>query len=44
MRPKFKEPPETLQGKSICVTGVISEYKGKAEIVVEDPGQLSVQP
>jgi len=44
VRPKFKEPPETLQGKSICVTGPISAYKGKAEIVVEDPGQIAVQP
>jgi hypothetical protein len=43
VRPKFEHPPETLQGKSICVTGRISEYKGKAEIVVEDPGQIAVQ-
>jgi DNA/RNA endonuclease YhcR with UshA esterase domain len=44
VRPRFKQPPETLQGKSICVTGAISAYKGKAEIVVEDPGQIVVQP
>jgi len=44
VRPKFKEPPETLQGKTVCVTGAISAYKGKAEIVVEDPGQIVVQP
>ena len=44
VRPKFKQPPETLEGKSICVTGAISAYKGKAEMVVEDPGQIAVQP
>jgi DNA/RNA endonuclease YhcR with UshA esterase domain len=43
-RPRFQPPPETLQGKSLCVTGVINEYKSKAEIIVEDPVQIAVQP
>jgi hypothetical protein len=44
VRPRFKQPPEMLRGSSVCVTGAISAYKGKAEIVVEDPGQIAVQP
>lgn len=44
VRPRFEQPPEALQGKAICVTGVIQEFQGKAEIVVEDPGQIAVQP
>ena len=42
-RALFSFPPETLAGKSICVSGRISEYKGKAEIVVEKPSQITWQ-
>src|ERR1700743_2597455 len=38
---KFKGHPATdLKGKEICVTGVVTINKGKAEIVVESPKQI----
>ncbi len=39
-RPKFDPPPERLRGRRIRVTGQITSYRGKAEIVVRDPSQL----
>ena len=43
-RGKFKEPPETLYDqKQICVTGVIKEYKGKPEIIVNNPEQIQIK-
>jgi DNA/RNA endonuclease YhcR with UshA esterase domain len=39
-RSRFHSPPEALSGKSICVTGVISIYRGKAQIEVSDPSQI----
>lgn len=41
-RGKFDYVPETLLGKTICVTGTITEYKGKAEIKVSDPAQIRI--
>lgn len=41
-RSKFSYSPEiALYGKRICVTGEISSYKNKAQIVVEDPSQIT---
>jgi hypothetical protein len=40
-RAKFGTPETALRGKSICVTGVISLYRGKPEIILSDPSQLS---
>lgn len=37
------KPEDYLDGKNICVTGKVKEYKGKAEIVVEKPEQISIQ-
>jgi DNA/RNA endonuclease YhcR with UshA esterase domain len=43
-RAKFKKPPEVLfNGKTVCVTGAIIEYRGKPEIVVENPSQIVIQ-
>ena len=43
-RAKFKSPPEMLfSGKTVCVTGQIVEYRGKTEIVVQDPSQIVLQ-
>jgi DNA/RNA endonuclease YhcR with UshA esterase domain len=39
-RDKFDYVPESLLGKTICVSGTITEYKGKAEIKVSDPAQI----
>ena len=41
-RDKFDYVPESLFGKTICVSGTISEYKGKAEIKVSDPTQIRI--
>jgi hypothetical protein len=43
-RGKFPEPPETLfKNKIVCVTGAIIDYRGKPEIIVEDPSQIVIQ-
>ncbi len=44
-RDKFEEPPERLYfGKEICVTGkILGGYQGKPEIIVKDPGQISIK-
>lgn len=40
-RSKFTHAPEVfLNRRFICVTGEVSSYKGKAQIVVEDPSQI----
>jgi micrococcal nuclease len=42
-RAKFSGPPEMLfTGKTVCVTGVILDFRGKPEIVVSDPSQIVV--
>jgi hypothetical protein len=40
-RSKFGTPETSLHGKRICVTGQISDYHGKPEIVITDPNQLT---
>jgi DNA/RNA endonuclease YhcR with UshA esterase domain len=40
-RQKFGTPEISLRGKRICVTGSISEYQGKPEIVLTGPNQLA---
>jgi DNA/RNA endonuclease YhcR with UshA esterase domain len=43
-RSKFEKPPETLySGKEICATGMIQSYQGRPEIVVKEPGQITVK-
>jgi micrococcal nuclease len=43
-RDKFSISPEiAFRDKTICVTGVISNYNGKPEIVVTDPEQIKVK-
>jgi hypothetical protein len=37
-RARFGTPEISLRGKHICVTGQISDYQGKPEIVLTDPG------
>ena len=42
-RSKFPEPPEDYyQGKKICVKGMIKEYLGKPEVIVNDPSQITI--
>ena len=40
-RQKFGTPETSLPGKRICVTGQISDYQGKPEIVLTDPSELA---
>jgi DNA/RNA endonuclease YhcR with UshA esterase domain len=40
-RAKFGTPETSLRGKRICVTGQISDYQGKPEIVLTEPSQVT---
>lgn len=37
------EPSSMFMGNKICVTGIVSEFKGKKQIVVTDPKQIVVK-
>lgn len=40
----FPETPEKLYGnQQVCVTGVLKEYKDKAEIVISKPEDIKVE-
>lgn len=39
-RAQFDYAPETLEGKSICVRGLIETYRSKPQIVVNSPKQI----
>ena len=41
-REKFDYVPESLLGKTICVSGTITEHKGRPEIKVTEPSQIRV--
>lgn len=44
-RDLFPMPLETMyDNKNICVTGSIKEYKGRDEIEVRDPRQITIEP
>jgi DNA/RNA endonuclease YhcR with UshA esterase domain len=44
-RGKFPEPPEDYyMGKKICVQGMIKEFRGKPEVIVNDPSHISIAP
>ena len=34
--------PGLLDGKNVCITGLVTDYKGVAQIVMRDAGQLSL--
>jgi DNA/RNA endonuclease YhcR with UshA esterase domain len=42
-RNKFGIPEATYQQKKICVTGTIQQYRGKPEIIVEEPSQITME-
>lgn len=43
-RDKFEKPPEEyFEGKEICVEGLISTYRRKAQIVVDEPWQITLK-
>lgn len=37
------EPASMFLGNKICVTGIITDFKGKAQIVVTEPKQIVVK-
>lgn len=39
-RTRFDYAPESLEGESICVEGVIGEFQGRPQIVVSTPSQI----
>jgi DNA/RNA endonuclease YhcR with UshA esterase domain len=42
-RHKFARPPiQTFEGKLICVTGTVSVWKGKPQIIVSEPDQMEL--
>lgn len=40
-RAKFATPETAFLGKRVCVAGTIGKARGKPEIVVTDPAQLT---
>jgi DNA/RNA endonuclease YhcR with UshA esterase domain len=43
-RDKFKNPPEVFfKRKEVCVTGLITTYRGKPQIEVEEPSQITIK-
>lgn len=41
-RPSFKPPPESWQGKRLCVTGRIKLYRGTPEVIAYGPNQIEL--
>ena len=42
-RPKFDEPEAKYENKRVCVTGLIKDYRGVPEVIVEQPSQIEIQ-
>lgn len=42
-RSKFDNPETAYRGQSVCVSGIISSYRGVPEIVIRDKTQISSQ-
>ena len=42
-RPKFDEPEAKYENKRVCVTGLIKDYRGVPEVIVERPSQIENQ-
>jgi hypothetical protein len=42
-RAKFGSPEVAYNNRVICVTGKIEDYRGGAEIVASNPGQINVK-
>jgi micrococcal nuclease len=43
-RDSFEKPPETFyDGKDVCVSGLIVEHKGKPQMVVKNPSQITIK-
>jgi DNA/RNA endonuclease YhcR with UshA esterase domain len=42
-RSKFGKPEDDYKGKRICVSGKITAYAGKPEIIAADPKQIRIE-
>jgi hypothetical protein len=42
-RGKFGDPEAKYADKKLCVTGLITNYKGIPEIIAQQPGQIEIQ-
>jgi|SRR5580700_7863018 DNA/RNA endonuclease YhcR with UshA esterase domain len=42
-RAKFGTPEKDYLGKDVCITGKIQDYRGKPEIILNDPQQVAEQ-
>ena len=42
-RAKFGSPERDFEGRKICATGVIQEYRGVPEIIARSSNQIAVQ-
>lgn len=43
-RQKFGQPEAEFNGKRICVTGKVSQYRGEPEIIADNPRQIVSEP
>lgn len=43
-RAKFGNPEVSLSGKRVCVTGFVSYFRHRPELILSDPNQLSYYP
>jgi DNA/RNA endonuclease YhcR with UshA esterase domain len=43
-RAKFGNPEVTLSGQRVCVTGFVSYFRHRPELILSDPSQLSYYP
>ena len=39
-RSKFGKPERDLQGERVCAAGLVSSYRGRPQIIVDEPSQL----
>jgi hypothetical protein len=44
VRHRFGEPEKLYRGERICVTGTITQYEGKPQIVIRQPQQIRLEP
>jgi DNA/RNA endonuclease YhcR with UshA esterase domain len=42
-RPKFGDPEAKYGNKRVCVTGLIKDYRGVPEVIVEQSSQVELQ-
>ncbi|MGH8428673.1 MAG: hypothetical protein ACRES7_11975 [Gammaproteobacteria bacterium] len=40
---RFDPPPASWEGKRICVTGPVKNYRGRPEIIAYGPDQIRIE-